>query len=178
MAVGLVCPSCGFQNIAGEDRCAECLHSLMQRDLPRPRQNDTFQRAMMMDPVSDLLTGADLLVASEQDAVSKIVSILQEKKKRCVLVYKRKKLVGILSNRDLIRKVAMKGKKLSEIKVGSVMTPNPEYVKPEDPIAVVVNKMALGGFRNLPVLTRDGTPVSIVSIIDVLRYLSRRDKAL
>jgi CBS domain-containing protein len=176
MGTGLDCPSCGFENIAGEDRCAKCFHSLMQRDLPRPKKDDAFQRTMMTTPVSELVTGKDLLVASEEDTVAQVVEVLQAKNCKCLLVYQKKKLVGILSNRDLIRKMAAPDKDLSQVKVGKVMTPNPEFVRADEPIAVVVNKMALGGFRNVPVLSLDGAPLSILSIKDVLIYLSHCEK--
>lgn len=172
------CPSCGFENLEGEDRCEQCLHSLMQRDIPRPRKDDKLQRILMTSPISELLTGRDLLVASPKDSVLRVVKVLQDKQKSCVLVYKKKKLVGILSNRDLLRRVAGKFEDLAAVKVEEVMTPNPEVVRPDDPIAYVVNKMAMGGFRNVPVLQPDGNPISIISIKDVLRYLSRRDKAV
>ena len=174
----ILCPACGHKNIQDEDRCEVCLHSFMQKGLPRSKKEDTFQRIMMTKPIGDLLTGKDLLVASPTDSVQKVVKILQKEDKNCVLVYKKKKMVGILSNRDLLRRVAGKYKDLSKVKVEQVMTPNPEYVRAEDPIAFVLNKMALGGFRHVPVLAADGTPLSIILIRDVLAYLARRDHSL
>ena len=76
--------------------------------------------------------------------------------------------------RDLLGKVAGKHKDLSKVKAEEVMTANPEFVKAEEPIAFVVNKMSMGGFRHVPVLSADGKPISIVSIKDVLRYLAQR----
>lgn len=172
------CPACGFDNIEGEDRCEQCLHSLMQRDIPRPKKDDQMQRIMMTRPIVDLVTGKDLLVASPTDTVQKIVRILKQKKKNCVLVYKRKKLVGILSHRDILLKVAGKHDDLTRIKIEAVMTPNPEFVRGDAPIAYVVNKMAMGGFRHVPVLAHDGAPLSIILIKDVLGYLSRRDRSI
>ncbi len=168
------CPSCGFVNIEGEDRCAQCLHTLHQRDIPLPKKNDSIQSVLLTAPISDLITGQDLLVASPSDTVQKLVKIFQEQKKNCVLVYSKKKLVGIVSNRDILWKVAGKTKDLSKVKVEQIMTPNPEFVQPDDSIAFVVNKMAMGGFRHVPVINEDGTPLSIVLIKDVLEYLSRR----
>ena len=170
------CPSCGYQNIEGEDRCAQCLNTLHQRDIPLPKANDAIQSLLLTAPISDLLTGKDLLVASPDDSIQKIVNIFQEKKKNCVLVYKNKKLIGIMSNRDILWKVAGKYKDTSKIKVSQVMTPNPEWVRASDPIAFVVNKMAMGGFRHVPVLADDGAPLSIVLIKDVLAYLARSQK--
>ncbi len=168
------CPSCGHQNIEGEDRCQQCLHTLMVH--PLPKRNDNFQTVMMTAPVSELLTGKDLLVASPNDTIQKILKIFQKENKNCVLVYSKKKLVGILSQRDILWKVAAKHKDLSKVKVEEVMTRNPEYVTETAPIAYVVNKMAMGGFRHVPVLAEDGTPHSIILIKDVLKYLVRRNK--
>ena len=170
------CPSCGFENLGGEDRCQQCLHSLMHVDLPMPKKSDKIQSMMMTAPISELLTGKDLLVASTADSIEQIVTILQKEKKDCVLIYKKQKLVGIISDRDLLRKVAGHYKDLSKVKAEAIMTPNPEFVRADDPIAYVVNKMATGGFRHVPVLREDGTPFSIISIKDVLGYLSRRLK--
>ena len=148
----------------------------MHQNLPRPSKDDTLQSVMMTCPVEALLTGKDLLVASPSDSVQKVVRIFQKEKKDCVLVYKKKNLVGILVVRDMLWKVAGKYKDLSKVKVEDVMTTRIECLKPEDPLAFAVNKMALGGFRHLPVLNPDGTPISVIIIKDVLKYLSRRKK--
>ena len=171
------CPSCGFENILGLDRCEQCLHSLMQTGLPKSKKDDKIQSAIMNDPVAVLLTGQDLLVCSPTDTLQKVVRAFQKEEKSCVLVYDHKHLVGILSARDLLFRVAGKYKDLSKVKVKEVMTPNPEWVKEEDPIAYVVNKMAMGVCRNVPVLAADGTPYSIVLIRDVLSYLSQKRKS-
>lgn len=167
------CPFCGFENPLGADHCGQCLHSLMKRDIPASRRKgDAFQDALLNEPVSELLTGLDLLVCSPDDSIEKIISIFQKEKKGCVLVYQNKKMVGILSNRDLLLRVAGVHTDLSKVKVEEVMTRDPSYVHPEDPIAYALNKMAMGGHRHVPVLRPDGTPVSILLIRDVLRYLS------
>jgi CBS domain-containing protein len=171
------CPSCGFENILGLDRCEQCLHTLMQTGLPKPKKNDKIQSAMMNDPVSVLLTEKHLLVCSPTDTMQKVVRAFQKENKSCVLVYDHKHLVGILSGRDLLLRVAGKYKDLSKVKVKDVMTPRPEWVKEDDPIAFMVNKMAMGVCRNVPVLAADGTPYSIVVIHDVLSYLSTKRKS-
>jgi CBS domain-containing protein len=170
----MVCPSCRYENIPGDDRCAQCLHSLMQRDLPRPRKDDLLQATMMTVPVGDLLTGIDLLVAHPNDTIEKLVKTFQSKHKHCVLVYEHKKLVGILSARDLVLRVAGKLKNPDKVKIREVMTPNPEFVQGDDTISHVLNRMAMGGCRHVPVLAPDGAPYSIISINDVLAYLATR----
>ena len=171
------CPSCGAENIQGDDRCDQCLHSLMTVDLPKPKKGEKIQETMMTAPVSNLVTGRDLLVTSTTDTIQRVVKILQKEKKDCVLVFKRKKLVGILSQRDILHRVPGDYKNLAKLTVDKIMTPNPEFVLSEDPIAFAVNKMSMGGFRHVPVLAADGVPLSIITIRDVLRYLDRRDEA-
>ncbi len=169
------CPSCGIDNLPGEDSCDQCLHSLMQRDIPQLKKGETIQNIMMTAPISEIITGADLLVAKTSDSVQKVIEIFRQYDKDCVLVFKKKKFVGIVSQRDLLHRAAGKHKDLAKVTVESIMTPNPEYVSAEDPIAYVVNKMAVGGFRHVAVLAEDGTPITIMTIRDVLCYLDRRD---
>ena len=104
------------------------------------------------------------------------LKIFQKDKKGCVLVYKNKKMVGILSNRDLVLRTTGPKLDLKKIKVEEVMTRDPGFLHPDDPIAFAINKMAMGGYRHIPILRPDGTPVSILLIRDVLRYLSASKK--
>jgi CBS domain-containing protein len=171
------CPFCAFENPSVADHCGQCLHSLMKRDIPSlRRKGDAFQDALLKEPISELLTGLDLLVCSPDDTLEKIIKIFQKDKKGCVLVYKNKKMVGILSNRDLVLRTTGTKMDLKKIKVDEVMTRDPGFLLPEDPIAFAINKMAMGGYRHIPILRTDGTPVSILLIRDVLRYLSASKK--
>lgn len=170
------CPSCGFENIEGSERCEQCLHSMVVPKISKTVSEDRYENALMNAPVSEMVTGKDLLVAAPSDTIAKIVEIFQKKSKSCVLVYEKKKMVGIISNRDLMRKVAGICQDLSKVKVKDVMTSNPEYVGLKDPISFVVNKMAMGGFRHVPVIAADGSPISIVNIHDVMHYLATHKK--
>jgi CBS domain-containing protein len=53
-----------------------------------------------------------------------------------------------------------------------VMTPDPVSLSEDDTLAYAVNKMSVGGYRHIPI-TRDGKPVGIISVRDLLRYLSK-----
>lgn len=145
----------------------------MDRYIPAPPKDDPLKRTLLNTPVSALITGEDLLVASSSDSLLKIAGILKKKKKSCVLIYERKKLVGILSLRTLLTEAACKFSDLSRVSAGDIMTRNPAVITLLDPISFAVHKMSIGGFRHLPVLAQDGTPVTIISIKDVLAYLVR-----
>lgn len=170
------CPVCSEINLLGADRCSHCFHSLMAVSLPGPRKGENIQSTLMTAPISDLLTGKDLLVADPDDTIQEVIHIFQKEKKDCILVFKNKNLVGILNQRDIVQRVLGIHKDLSKVTVGAVMTPNPEFVRGDDPIAYVVNKMAMGNFRHVPVLSADGRPLSIATVRDVLKRLDRRDE--
>lgn len=143
----------------------------MDRYIPAPLKDDRSKRTLLNAPVSAIVTGEDLLVASSSDSLQKIIAILKKKQKTCVLIYEKKKLVGILSLRTLLTEAACKFPDLTRVTAGDIMTRTPATVTLLDPISYAVNKMSIGGFRHLPVLAADGTPVTIISIKDVLVYL-------
>ena len=53
------------------------------------------------------------------------------------------------------------------------MTPDPVVLRHDDPIAVAIHKMAVGGFRHIPIV-EDGRPTGVVTARDVFHHLARR----
>ncbi len=135
--------------------------------------SDEYQNIMMEKPVSEILSKKSFLHVLPSDSVEKIVQILQKEKQSAMLVIQHERLMGIVSKRDLLRRTAGNETKLSGIKALDVMTANPEIVKAADPLSFAVNKMAMGGFRHLPVLSEEGEPIGIISIQDVLSFLAQ-----
>jgi CBS domain-containing protein len=89
----------------------------------------------------------------------------------CLLVTDHGELVGIFTDRDAILKVA--GRPSAGITVGDVMTPDPVILRSGDPVAVAIHKMAVGGFRHVPIVDR-GQATGVVSARDVFRHLAAR----
>jgi CBS domain-containing protein len=85
-----------------------------------------------------------------------------------VLVFSEGRLVGILTERDVLRAVA-KGQ-TETASVGDCMTRNPETIEPSDRAGHAASIMIHGGFRHLPVLD-GGEAVGIVSIRDLMRVV-------
>jgi CBS domain-containing protein len=134
---------------------------------------DVYQNLMMEKPVGELLSKSSLLTVQPADSVEKIVLLLQKKRQSSVLVVQHGQLLGIVSKRDLLHRTVGMETKLASLKALEVMTANPEIVKVSDPLAFAVNKMAMGGFRHLPVISEDGEPIGILSIQDVLSCLAQ-----
>jgi CBS domain-containing protein len=77
------------------------------------------------------------------------------------------RIVGIVTERDLLRAVAARAR-AAEARVRQWMTPDPVTIDPDTPIEEAARVMFDKNFRHLPVV-QDGRPLGIVS----LRLLSR-----
>ena len=77
-------------------------------------------------------------------------------------------VVGIISERDIVRGMPEHGAALFNMCVADLMTRDVITCAPEDPLVSVMQEMTEGRFRHLPVL-RDGTLIGIVSIGDAVK---------
>jgi CBS domain-containing protein len=77
-------------------------------------------------------------------------------------------LVGILSERDIVRAMAESGSAVLRLPVAQVMTRNVSTCDIDDSISSVMDRMTKGRFRHMPVLDK-GRLAGLVSIGDVLK---------
>ena len=162
------CPACGHDNLEGIDRCEECMEPFRDLDVPRPKEG--FQASIMLDPVQNILYPSPATVSST-DSVSSAVELMRQFRAGAVLVVDNGHLSGILSEVDLLFKAGIENAGTSH--VDQFMTPNPVCLEEDSSIASALHAMSVGGYRHLPVV-HDGKVVGIVSIKDVLRYLSQQ----
>jgi len=77
-------------------------------------------------------------------------------------------MIGILSERDIVRAIAKDGAAVIDRPVSSIMTKDVVCVTPEDDIAEVMSVMTERRFRHLPV-KRGSSLIGMVSIGDVVK---------
>jgi CBS domain-containing protein len=128
-------------------------------DLARNLKNDAVARLNPTPPWYVLPT----------QTVGEAVQLMRDKKVGCVLVCVGRRVTGIFTERDLLRRVLALGKPLTSA-VGECMTPDPVTVHPRDPISCAIKRMQKGGYRHLPVVI-DGRPVGILSVKRIVHYL-------
>ena len=104
-------------------------------------------------------------------SVQEALTLMQLKQFGCVLITKDEKLVGILTERDIIVKALSEGSDLHEMKVDEIMTPKPESFQPDDSVAFVMNAMAVGGYRHIPVVNERGIPLAVISVKDIVSFI-------
>jgi CBS domain-containing protein len=99
------------------------------------------------------------------------VASMRDQRTGCVLVVGHGRLVGIVTERDLLLKVYGQQCGLDDLTVADVMTSEPEALHPDDPIVFALNKMSVGGFRHVPLVDADHRPVGIVSVKMIVDYI-------
>ncbi|MDF1801620.1 CBS domain-containing protein [Thalassovita sp.] len=101
--------------------------------------------------------------------VSDVAQILAERRIGGVIVSKDGQVAsGILSERDIVRALAVKGAVCLEEKVDDMMTRNPVCCARNDKADDVLTRMTDGRFRHMPVV-EEGVLVGIVTIGDVVK---------
>jgi CBS domain-containing protein len=162
----VICPSCGAENIEGADTCENCMQDLRSLDVP-----DTFQVASE----SDLTRRLDEIRLSRPQSVPPsmpvrdVVAILRGDPTGAVVVVADERIVGIFTDRDVLKRVAGVPGALDE-PVSRYMTPDPIVLRNDDTMAAALNKMGDGGFRHIP-MVRDGRLTSIVTVRDIMQWL-------
>jgi CBS domain-containing protein len=165
----MICPTCTYDNLPGSEQCRNCLADLTQLD--RPTAQDRFERSLLEETVATLKPRKAVTLPETARVGEAIQSMLACDIGAVLIVAGDGRLVGIFSERDLLTKVASEPDYAAK-PVRQFMTPNPETVCETNTLAFVLHKMDGGGYRHLPVL-RDGLPVGMISVRDMLRHMTR-----
>ncbi len=126
-------------------------------------------KTLKIDSVSRLHATPPLCIAPEQ-SVAEAVQRMRQERVGCVLVCVGEKIVGIFTERDLMRRVLAAGKPLT-LAVSECMTANPVVVHRKEPIGAAVRRMEEGGYRHLPVVDEANHLVGVLSVKRIVHYL-------
>jgi CBS domain-containing protein len=167
----MVCPSCGFENLQGDDECANCGADLRAADIPQA--TTPFER-LLVDVRLRALEASPAVTVGVDAPVRDVLELMRDRSVACVLVTEQGRLAGIFTERDALLKLAGAGeaKVSSGVPIADVMTSDPVVLRADDSVAVAVQKMAVGGFRHIP-LVADGRPTGVVSAADIFRHILR-----
>jgi CBS domain-containing protein len=167
----MLCPSCGYDNIEGADRCEECLTSLFNIDASQGGRR-SLARSVMEDDLNQL-EQEFVGVTSDMPAVEAI-SKMREAHVGCALVIDDGKLLGIFTERDVLNRLTGKKALAPTTPVRELMSADPETLRETDSVATALSKMSLGRYRHIPVRKTDGT-YTVTSIKHVLKYIAKED---
>jgi CBS domain-containing protein len=127
-----------------------------------------------MARVSDILRGkgTDVLKIEGSATVYEALEKIVELNVGSILVTDGGEVVGIMTERDYLRKIAIKGRTSYDTKVNEIMSSPLVYVTPETTVEETMAIMTDRRIRHLPVVENDEV-VGILSIGDVVKYQSR-----
>ena len=166
------CPSCGHQNLPGVDACEQCQTSLTQEDV-RKVQTDV-ERSLMQEQIR-CLQPVEPLTVDLKTTLKQSIQVMRNKNIGCVVVTDDAgKLAGILTERDLLQKVAGQNLDHSRCLVDDFMSPAPECSKSEHPLAYALQRMIISDIRYLPLVDENDRPEGIISSRDVIAYIKKR----
>jgi len=113
--------------------------------------------------------GSAVLTTRAGDPVHEAVKILAKHSVGSLLVVEGNKLVGILSERDILRAAVDGFDRLAGLKVGDLMTREVIIGLQDDSLDYVMTLMTDRRIRHLPILDLGGKLVGILSIGDVVK---------
>jgi len=133
-----------------------------------PLSGPIIDRQTLRQPIGVLHPRLPLTLEVDRP-LREAVELMREHRVGCVLVVEGGRLVGIVTERDLLLKLDTAD--LTK-PVANLMTADPDVLSADDPIAYALNRMADGGYRHVPLVDAEGRPTGIVSVRDVVQYLA------
>ena len=131
-----------------------------------------MKEAVKIDsPISDFDLKEPLIIELGT-CLENVLENMQKTNNNCVLTLSNERLNGILTERDILLKVTGKGYDLQLTTIDEFITLNPDCVYEEDPLAYALNKMHVGGFRNVPIINDEMYPIGIISISDIISTIA------
>lgn len=123
-----------------------------------------------MHKVSSILArkGTSVISISPNTSVMDALKIMAEKNIGSIVVMENGHYLGIVTERDYSRKVALKGKHSIATTVAEIMSADLPFVSPNDTIDYCMNLMSDKNIRYLPVFDNDQLS-GVVSMSDVVK---------
>jgi len=119
--------------------------------------------------ICDLVKNQAVISAGPQQTVLEIARLMVNHNIGAVPVVEGGQLVGIFSERDLMKRVVVEGRDPARTTLGQVMTEDPMTVDPGDSLETCMTLMRRHGFRHLPVC--EGRVLSgFVSLRDLMLH--------
>jgi CBS domain-containing protein len=116
--------------------------------------------------VPDVIRAQKLVTLTRNASVRQAAGLMAERGIGAVMVVEDLQLLGIFTERDIVKRVVVQGLDLDATRLGQVMTPDPDTLKPTDSVRNALDLMKMHGYRHLPVV-QGKKLVGIVSIRDL-----------
>lgn len=124
---------------------------------------------MAASVVRDIMT-KEIVMIDGSDTALEAAKRMSEKGISSLFVVKDGDPVGIVTERDFIKKVCAKEIPIADVKVSDIMSKILTTADPETPIEVAVQRMVNHKIRRLPII-EGGKIVGIITVTDLAKHL-------
>ena len=125
----------------------------------------------LSDPIREFASKRHQIMP-ETATLQEVVNCLHDAHQPSVLLVKNDRLTGIFTERDLLDKVAGRRLDFDREIVRDFMTPDPQILHLDDPIAYALNLMVDGGFRTVPLIDENRQPVGVIHQRTLLKHIA------
>lgn len=112
--------------------------------------------------------GGAVFTAAPADDLQSTIAALDQKRVGALVICEGDRVVGIISERDLVRAVARHGRDALDKPVSDYMTQDVVFADPTETVGVLMERMTDRRIRHLPVI-QNGRLIGVVSIGDLVK---------
>jgi CBS domain-containing protein len=126
----------------------------------------------MQEIVSQIMTRHVVTISPNRSALDAALLMKENRISSLIVQDKDNKSLGIITERDFVKRVCAEDKKSSEVKIYELMSKIQTFAEPETPVDVAVQRMINNRIRRLPVIS-DGNVIGIITVTDLAKELRR-----
>jgi CBS domain-containing protein len=125
----------------------------------------------MQEVVSEIMSSHVVTINSDKSALDAAL-LMKEKRISSLIVQDKDELLGIITERDFVKRVCANDRVSSEVKIFELMSKIQTFAAPDTPVDVAVQRMINNRIRRLPVIS-NGKVVGIITVTDLAKELRR-----
>ena len=126
----------------------------------------------MQEVVSQIMTNQVITINFAQSALDAALLMKEKRISSLIVQDDNNKSLGIITERDFIKRVCAEDKKSSEVKISELMSKIQTFAEPDTPVDVAVQRMINNRIRRLPVIS-EGKVIGIITVTDLAKELRR-----
>jgi len=126
----------------------------------------------MQEIVSQIMTNQIVTINFAQSALDAALLMKEKRISSLIVQDDNNKSLGIITERDFVKRVCAEDKKSSEVKISELMSKIQTFAEPDTPVDVAVQRMINNKIRRLPVIF-EGKVIGIITVTDLAKELRR-----
>lgn len=138
-----------------------------------PSKNSLLERKFLRKDLHDTVIVEKAFTTSPSTPLLEALRIMCEHNIGSILLTEGDALKGIFTERDLIKRIACMTHPPANVVMRDVMTKNPQTISIRASIARAIHALSVGGYRHLPVVGKQGEPIKILSVKDIIHFIEK-----